>query len=178
MCQDRDMRKEDNLLVLLMLIIKSWLRGGGFVLQSTEKRRKFKGTESPRGRSKNTPVSDPYPVGVRNYQVAFSPRLHFPSSDNDIDFRNNMRLGASFTDVKSKEVDLESCEKTYKIEKELKSQQEKRKVIQDENQNLQRKLCTVDDLVCYAQKKFEAKEEGLSHLEGEMHSLRRKIKTD
>ena len=73
----------------------------------TEKKRKFGGTESPRGRSKYTPVRDQYPVGVRNYQIY----------DPEFDFRNNMRLGASFTDVKSEEEDLESCEKTYRMAK-------------------------------------------------------------
>ena len=154
--------------------------------RSTEKKRRFGAIESPHGRSKYTPVRDQYPVGDRNHRVAFSPRLRFPISDNDIDIRydpefdfgHNMRFGASFTDVRSKEIDHESCDKMYKMAKELKSQQEKIKMIQDENQNLRRKLSTADDLVFDAQKKLETKEEDLNHVEVEMHSMRRKIESD
>jgi hypothetical protein len=89
--------------------------------------------EASRGRSKYTPVNDGYQVADKNHRVAFLPRLRFPSSDNDIDMRNDPEFdfgnkrdfGANFTD----EADFERYEKTYKMAKEFKCQQEKMEIL-------------------------------------------------
>jgi len=151
--------------------------------RSAVKKREFTGAqEASRGRSKYTPVCDGYQVADKNHRVAFPPRLHFSSSDNDIDMRNDPEFdfgnkrdfGANFTD----EADFERCEKTYKMAKELKCQQGKVEVLLDENQNLRRKLNTADNVVIDSQRKLETKQEDLNNEEGEIHTMRRKIVSD
>merc|ERR1719318_670212 len=55
---------------------------------------------------------------------------------------------------------------------------ERMNMLQDENQNLRRKLISADNLVFDAEKKLEVKDEDLGHVVDEMHSVRRKIESD
>jgi len=131
-------------------------------------------------RSKYTPVSDGS-LDDKNHCASVPHRLRFPSSPNDIDIRNDpefdfgtkRHFGVRFTDEKEFR-----REKTYKMVKEFKCQQEKVEMLLDENRNLRRKLKTADNVLIDTRRKFETKQEDINHVEGEMHTMRRKIETD
>merc|ERR1712096_318197 len=128
----------------------------------------------------------------------FSQKLRFPSSDNDIDIRNDpeykfenalkdCKVGDTETTKRRKEkvaregfkqFDIEGCEKVYMMSKELKILHEDLKKTKDDNQNLFRKLKDADTLVVDFQRKIMVKDDVLKHFEDELLCSRRKIETD
>eukprot|EP00092_Neocalanus_flemingeri_P028774 GFUD01031239.1.p1 GENE.GFUD01031239.1~~GFUD01031239.1.p1 ORF type:complete len:390 (+),score=135.80 GFUD01031239.1:46-1215(+) len=128
----------------------------------------------------------------------FSQKLRFPSTSSDIDIRNDREydfqnsvkncevIGNTETEFGEKmvtfkgseQIDMEGCEKTYQMAKEIKHLQENLRSVNNENQILRRNFEDADNKVVDVKNQLNVKEDVIKHVDDELLCSRRKIETD
>eukprot|EP00092_Neocalanus_flemingeri_P037577 GFUD01040912.1.p1 GENE.GFUD01040912.1~~GFUD01040912.1.p1 ORF type:complete len:393 (-),score=130.52 GFUD01040912.1:106-1284(-) len=136
--------------------------------------------------------------GSSSSRHGFSQKLRFPSTSSDIDIRNDREydfqnsvkncevIGNTETEFGEKmvtfkgseQIDMEGCEKTYQMAKEIKHLQENLRSVNNENQILRRNFEDADNKVVDVKNQLNVKEDVIKHVDDELLCSRRKIETD